>query len=102
MGNYSYKRNVRIARLIERGIADILLSQRGSGLGLLTVVGVEVSDNLSVADVTVSFGRVGTAGVDNMVVELKKQEINIRSKLAKRLQLRKIPSLKFACIDLIQ
>jgi ribosome-binding factor A len=92
-----FKRADRVADLIKIEISDILLKQvRDPRIGVLTITGVKVSDDLRSARVFfVEFGKKEcSAGVTE---GLKKASGFLRRELGRRLQLRYAPELFFSC-----
>jgi len=91
-----FKRADRVADLIKIEIADILLKQvRDPRIGVLTITGVKVSDDLRSARVFfVEFGK-NECG-DEVKEGLKKASGFLRRELGRRLQLRYAPELFFS------
>jgi len=91
-----FKRADRVADLIKIEIADILLKQiRDPRIGVLTITGVKVSDDLRSARIFfVEFGKNECS--DAVKEGLKKASGFLRRELGRRLQLRYAPELFFS------
>lgn len=91
----------RITGDIQRELADILRDVKDPRIsGLLSIVKVDVSGDLSYAKVYVSAIE-GEAATIESVKGLKNAAGFIRRELGHRLQLRKVPELRFTADDSI-
>jgi ribosome-binding factor A len=89
------KRTERVADLIRRELADILLNKmRDPRLGFVSVTGVEVTGDLSSARVYLS-SLAGSANSNELLAMLRKAAPFLRHELAPRLGLREVPNLAF-------
>ena len=87
-------RHKRIKALIGRYIADIVHFEiKKESIGLVSVNEVVVFEDLSVATVYVSF--LDPRGTHNKLAELQRTEGFVRSSLAKKLDIYKVPRIKF-------
>ncbi len=97
----NFGRRLRVAGSIHRGLATMLReSLRDPGLGgrtlqHLIVTEVEVSPDLSVADIYVSAGADGLEERQRIVAVLNHSAGYLRSRLAKGISLRITPRLRF-------
>ncbi|MHB8827977.1 MAG: 30S ribosome-binding factor RbfA [Syntrophales bacterium] len=91
-----FKRADRVADLIKIEIADILLKQvRDPRIGVITITGVKVADDLRSARVFfVEFGKNECS--EGVKEGLKKASGFLRRELGRRLQLRFAPELFFS------
>lgn len=91
----NFKRADRVAELIQVELADILLKEiRDPRIGVLTITGVKVSDDLRIAKVF--FVEMGQDACGEKTLEgLKKATSFIRKELGRRLQLRYTPEIIF-------
>ena len=93
----AYKQD-KVSVSILKYVSDIIQFElKSSEIGFITVTGVEVTGDLSIAKIFVSF-------LDNKNVEKRFEALNrckgfIRSSLAKKLTIRKTPSLIFVIDD---
>ena len=93
----AYKQD-KVSVSILKYVSDIIQFElKSSEIGFITVTGVEVTGDLSIAKIFVSF-------LDNKNVERRFEALNrckgfIRSSLAKKLTIRKTPSLIFVIDD---
>ncbi|MEJ5365836.1 MAG: 30S ribosome-binding factor RbfA [Desulfosoma sp.] len=90
-----YKRADRVADLLQRTVAEILLRRvRDPRLGKLTVTGVEVSADLRYAKIFYCF--VGTPEERPQVAKaLEKARAFIRREIGQRVELRYVPDIQF-------
>ena len=87
-------RHNRVKALIARNISDIVAFElKNPKVGFVTVNEVEVYDDLSGAKVYVSF--LDTKYPRQKIAELKKSEGFVRSSLAKRMDIYKVPRIIF-------
>ena len=91
----TFKRADRVADLIKIEISDILLKQiRDPRIGLVTITGVKVTDDLRLAKVF--FVEMGKETFDpETMTGLEKATGFLKRELGKRLQLRFVPDLIF-------
>ncbi len=89
------KRTERVADLIRRELADILMRRmRDPRLGFVSITGVEVSGDLTHATVYLS-SLDGAEGRVEVVKVLSHAVPFLRRELAPRLGLREVPTLRF-------
>ena len=87
-------RHNRVKALIERNIRDIVAFEiKNPKVGFVTVNAVEVYDDLSGAKVYVSF--LDTKYPRQKVAELEKSAGFVRSSLAKKMDIYKVPKIYF-------
>ena len=87
-------RHKRLQALISRNVADIVQFEiKKESIGLVSVNEVVVYDDLSQANVYVSF--LDPRGSHNKLEELQRTEGFVRSSLAKKLDIYKVPRIKF-------
>jgi ribosome-binding factor A len=91
----SFKRAARVADLIKMEIADLLLKQvRDPRIGMVTITGVKVTDDLRTARIFfVEMGK-DTCSAE-VLTGLGKAKGFLRRELSRRLQLRHVPELLF-------
>ncbi len=93
----AYKQD-KVSVSILKYVSDIIQFElKSSEIGFITVTGVEVTGDLSIAKIFVSF-------LDNKNVDKRMEALNrckgfIRSSLAKKLTIRKTPNLIFVIDD---
>ena len=93
----AYKQD-KVSVSILKYVSDIIQFElKSSEIGFITVTGVEVTGDLSIAKIFVSF-------LDNKNIEKRFEALNrckgfIRSSLAKKLTIRKTPTLIFVIDD---
>lgn len=91
-----YERTQRIADLIQKSLAQILLEEMtDDSFRLVTITGVNVSRDLSYAKVFVSVLKDDPEQVKQMVDLLNDSSKAIRYSLARAVNLRVVPQLKF-------
>lgn len=90
-----YKRADRVADLLQRTVAEILLRRvRDPRLGKLTVTGVDVSADLRYAKIYYCF--VGSEEERSQVAHaLEKARAFIRREIGQRVELRYVPDIQF-------
>jgi len=89
-----YKRSQRVADLLRKEIADIIIYRlKDPRIGFITVTGVDVTDDIKLARVYVSIFREGERKTTLEVLDSAKSFI--RSELSKRLRMKFIPSIEF-------
>lgn len=92
-------RNGRIKAVIARNISDILMFElKNSHIGMPSVNEVVVANDYSVAKVYVSF--LGAKYPTQNLEELNRCKGFVRSSLAKKMDLRKVPNLVFILDDI--
>jgi len=102
-----FKRTDRVAEEIKDLLSDIIHKEtRDAGLGIITITDVEVSRDLSHAKVFISLldDLINSDSQDKSsstakVKALKERAPFLRSQLAKRMRIRKVPELKFIYDD---
>ena len=94
MGNTVYSRSIRVADQIQREIALLVVHEVADPrVGDVTVSGVDLSPDLRHAKVLVTPGR-GTDG-DASVDALNRAAGFLRSRLGRRVRMRRVPRLVF-------
>ncbi|MDR1122902.1 MAG: 30S ribosome-binding factor RbfA [Endomicrobium sp.] len=94
----SHKRSVRVGRLIQQTVSKIVREIRDLDFGLVTVMGVKVSDDLLSCRIYYSvFGS--SEDKKKIDIVLKKNNKKIRYQLAVRLNLRRTPEIVFIYDD---
>lgn len=83
----------RVAALIQRNISEILQFEVKEDIGMVTITRVRVVNDYSYAYVYVSF--LNENDKEKGLIGLEKAKGFIRSKLASRMDLRKLPALIF-------
>jgi ribosome-binding factor A len=86
-------RNRRLAEELKKEIADIVRHMKDPRLQLVSILAVQVDNELAQAKVFVS--HFTTEGQDETLAALKKASGFMRSELAKRLKTRTVPELVF-------
>ena len=87
-------RHKRVQALISRNVADIVQFEiKKESIGLVSVNEVVVYDDLSQANVFVSF--LDPRGAHNKLEELQRTEGFVRTSLAKKLDIYKVPRIRF-------
>jgi ribosome-binding factor A len=97
-----FSRSVRVASQLQRELAELLRGQvRDSRLGMVTVSEVEVTRDLSLAKVFVSF--LGAAQTVPRSLALLAERVPIlRRELGRRMRMRSVPELRFVYDDSIE
>lgn len=94
-------RKERISTLIDKNIRDIIQFEvKNPKIGFITVTDVDVSSDFSYAKIYVSF--LGAKYPRQNLSELDKAKGYIRSSLAKKMDIRKVPELTFLLDDTYQ
>jgi ribosome-binding factor A len=94
----SYKRSVRVGELIQQTVSEIVREIRDLDSGLVTVMGVKLTDDLMSCRIYYSvFGS--QEDKQKAEVVLKKNTKEIRHQLAMRLNLRRTPEIVFIYDD---
>jgi ribosome-binding factor A len=89
-----YKRTQRLNILLREEIADLIMRKvKDPRLGFVTVTDVEITNDLKIAKVFISF--MNDADIDISMEILDSAKGFIRSELSKRVRLKYIPSLEF-------
>jgi ribosome-binding factor A len=97
-----FSRNVRVASQLQRELADLLrVEVKDARLGMVTVSDVEVTRDLSLAKVYVSF--LGAQQPTRDSVKLLSARIPaLRHELGRRMRMRVIPEVRFVYDDSIE
>ena len=95
MRRRGFDRTQRIADLIQKALAQLLLQEMDEKLRLVTVLSVTVSKDLSYAKVYVSVLLDDDKEIKNIVTNLNRSAKSIRYHLARMVELRVMPELKF-------
>lgn len=93
-----YSRTQRIADAIQRELSELIRTElRDPRIGLVSITGVEVSRDLAHAKVYVNFVKAAMEGDDNTdaVKALNGAAGFLRSQLARTIELRTTPALRF-------
>lgn len=91
-----FSRTQRVAQQLQKELAVILQREiRDSRIGMVTVSDVEVSRDLAVAKVFVTFLCIGDQTPESSLEALKEHEVQIRMMLGKRIRLRLTPEVRF-------
>jgi len=94
----SYKRSVRVGELIQQTVSEIIREIRDLDSGLVTIMGVKVSDDLLSCRIYYSvFGS--DEGKKKVGIALKRNTKEIRGQIAIRLNLRRTPEIVFVYDD---
>lgn len=94
----SYKRAERVGELIQQSVSEILREIRELNTGLVTVMGVKLTDDLQSCRIFYSvFGT--EEDKQNAADILKANTKEVRHQLAMRLNLRRTPSITFVYDD---
>ena len=94
MGHAEYSRSVRVADLIRRELATLVARHVADPrVGEVTVSGVDLSPDMRHAKVMVTPGRESDG--DASVAALNRAAGYLRSRLARRIRMRRLPSLAF-------
>jgi ribosome-binding factor A len=97
-----FTRSVRVAAQLQRELAELLRGQVcDAKLGMVTVSDVEVTRDLSLAKVFVSFLG-ATESVPRSLASLAEGAPALRRELARRIRMRNIPELRFVYDDSIE
>ena len=84
----------KLAGIIQRELSQILQMEiRNSAIGMCSVTGVDLTNDLSLATIYVSF--IASNSKKKAMEALDKSKGYIRTLLSKRLSIRKVPDLKF-------
>ena len=91
---HPFKRSARVGDLIRQEVADILLNKiKHKDLGFVTVTGAKISDDLRHA--TIYLSVMGDDDGKKTLHKISSSSSFIRGELAKRLQMKFVPSLSF-------
>jgi ribosome-binding factor A len=94
----SYKRSIRVGELIQQTVSEIVREIRDLDAGLVTVMGVKLSDDLLSCRIYYSvFGS--DEDKKKVGIVLKRNTKEIRHQLATRLNLRRTPEIVFIYDD---
>lgn len=95
-------RNVRVASQIQRDLAELLRGEfKDPQLGMVTVSDVEVTRDLSIARVFVSFLN-AHQGVHESLALLAERAPQLRRELGRLMRVRTIPELRFVYDDSVE
>jgi len=97
-----FSRSDRVASQMQRELADLIRTQvRDPELGMVTLSDVELSRDLAVAKLFVSF--LGASLPPNKSVKLLNEKVpELRRELGKRIRIRVLPELRFVYDDSIE
>ena len=91
---HPYKRSVRVSDLIREEVTDIVMNKiKHKTLGFLTITGAKVSDDLKHATVYLSVLNAEESA--RIVKKLNSSVSFIKGELARRLTMRRVPSIEF-------
>jgi len=92
----TFKRSARVSDLIIKEVSQMIVKGeiRDPRVSAAFITGAKVSDNLSVANIFFSVIE-GTADKEEVLKGLESAKGFIKSALAKRLKMRKLPDLQF-------
>lgn len=94
-----FSRNVRVASQLQRELAELLRGEaKDPRLGMVTVSDVEVTRDLSVAKVYVSFLGAQQAVRDSLALLAERSPL-LRHHLGRLIRMRSIPELRFVHDD---
>lgn len=94
----SYKRSTRVGELIQQSISEIIREIRELNVGLVTIMGVKLTDDLQNCRVFYSvFGSEEDKANAEKILKDKTKEI--RHELALKLNLRRTPTIVFEYDD---
>lgn len=95
-----FSRTQRVSQQLQKELAVILQREvRDSRIGMVTISDVEVSRDLAVAKVFVTFLCVGEQTPESSLEALKEHEVEVRMMLGKRIRLRLTPEVRFVYDD---
>ena len=90
----AYKRSVRVGELIQHNISKILQDIAGPDMGLITITGIKLTDDL--LEARVFYSVLGSEeNVKNAREKITELIPEIRHRLAMEVNLRRTPSLRF-------
>ncbi|MCL2335309.1 MAG: 30S ribosome-binding factor RbfA [Endomicrobia bacterium] len=94
----SYKRSTRVGALIKETVSDIIRDIRELNVGLVTIMGVKLTDDLLTCRIFYSvFGS--DEDKKNVANVLKDKTKDVRHALAVKLNLRRTPTIEFVYDD---
>ncbi|MCL2390639.1 MAG: 30S ribosome-binding factor RbfA [Endomicrobia bacterium] len=94
----SYKRSTRVGELIQHTVSEIIREIRELNVGLVTIMGVKLTDDLQTCRIYYSvFGT--DEDKKNAASILEKNTKEVRHQLALRLNLRRTPTITFTYDD---
>ncbi|RQW84655.1 MAG: 30S ribosome-binding factor RbfA [Methylococcus sp.] len=97
-----FNRSDRVAAQIQREIADLLrIEVKDAELGMVTLSDVELSRDLAVAKLYVSFLG-GQIPANQCIKKLNARVPELRHELGKRIRIRVLPELRFVYDDSIE
>jgi len=95
---HSYRRSTRVGELIQQEISKIVREIKEPGIGLVTITGVKLTDDLQ--DARIFYSVLGSPEeLEKAKTILNDSVKSIRHELAVRLNLRRTPVLVFAFDD---
>jgi ribosome-binding factor A len=94
-----FDRTQRVADLVQKALAQILVQEDDPELRLVTIISVDVSRDLSYAKVYVSVMLDEPEKVEHIVRKLNQSVKDIRYSLARAIKARIVPELKFIYDD---
>ncbi len=98
---HPYKRSVRVSDLIREEVTDIVMNKiKHKTLGFLTITGAKVSDDLKHATVYLSVLNADES--TRIVRKLNASASFIKGELARRLKMRRVPSIEFRVDESIE
>ena len=98
---HPYKRSARVSDLIREEVTDIVMNKiKHKTLGFLTITGAKVSDDLQHATVYLSVLNVDESA--RIVKKLNSSASFIKGELARRLKMRRVPSIEFRVDESIE
>ncbi len=91
-----FSRTQRVSQQLQKELAVLTQREvRDSRIGMVTISDVEVSRDLAVAKVFVTFFCVGEQTPESCLAALQEHEVEIRMMLGKRIRLRLTPEVRF-------
>lgn len=92
-------RQEQIAKMVQKELGTLLLTETASWNGLISVTAVQISSDLSLAKVYLSFSLHDEA--EALLAKIDSHKNNIRRLLGKRVagKMHKVPNLKFVIDD---
>lgn len=96
-----FKRSQRVGDLLRKELSDIIMRRmKDPRIGFITVTGVNVTDDLKTARVFISVLKEEERDITLEALNDAKKEI--RMELAKKVKLRRIPSIEFRIDEAIE
>lgn len=98
---HPYKRSVRVGDLIKEEVTDIVMNKiKHKTLGFLTITSAKVSDDLRHA--TVYLSVLNFEDSNKILRKLNESASFIKGELARRLKMRRVPSIDFRIDESIE